>query len=240
MSNLLLTFFFTILAFEKINQSYFGIQTKIYNAISFIDHTQWHEYKARFIFAKDYSRNNSNELIVDPFSAKDLRSLINKYTEDQGVIKKFTNFVAGGSSNVDDIVQKVKHQAQKIKDNEFVQKIPIDAVNNSEYVIQQFLKCYQDWKKSKFPKIISSIIQKYEEEIDRKSDQDFKTKRELIFKKHFQSICGQIESNCLTKNLLIVLKLEFSGMRICYYFILIIYNVPNYLQKVYIVYRWKR
>ncbi|RHZ49001.1 hypothetical protein Glove_535g13 [Diversispora epigaea] len=96
--------------------------------------------------------------IVDIFSEKDIFSLIDKYTintKDQRIIKRLANYVKGGGSSVDDMV---KYQAKKIKDNEFVQEILKNTVDNSEYIIQQFHKCYQDWKKSKFPKIINSEV----------------------------------------------------------------------------------
>ncbi|CAG8439075.1 4375_t:CDS:10 [Diversispora eburnea] len=213
---------------KRINQSYNGIQTEIYEAISYIDHTQWNDYKARFIFAQNYSSNNlisNNSIthepientIVDIFSEKDIFSLIDKYTKntnDQRIIKRLTNYVKGGSSNVDDIVQGVKDRAKKIKDNEFVQEILKNTGDNSEYIIQQFHKCYQDWKKTKFPKIINSIIQKHVDGINRKSDQIFETKREQIYKKNFQSICDQIESNCSTGNLLKVLGVKITDVAI--------------------------
>ncbi|RHZ48993.1 hypothetical protein Glove_535g6 [Diversispora epigaea] len=213
---------------ERINQSYAGIQKEICEAISYIDHAQWNDYKARFIFVQDYSSNNSisnnsisNNSIsnnhepkanVDIFSEKDISSLIGKYTintKDQKFFKKLANYIKGGS-NVDDIVLEVKDQAKKIKDNEFVQEISKNTVDDSEYIIQQFYKCYQDWKKSKFPKIINSIIQKYEDEIKRKSNQNFETKLEPIYKKNFQLICDQIESNCSTGNLLKVLGVKIT------------------------------
>ncbi|CAG8624285.1 28793_t:CDS:2 [Dentiscutata erythropus] len=44
---------------KRINQTYAKMLAEIHEAINNISHTQWNDYKTRFIFAKNYAKDNS-------------------------------------------------------------------------------------------------------------------------------------------------------------------------------------
>ncbi|RIB16915.1 hypothetical protein C2G38_2188736 [Gigaspora rosea] len=200
--------------YNRIDQAYPGMIQGLRDEITYIPIPSWNRLKTRFLFAKycaeninqssqhniiesiHYSQDSNTQATISASKVfldeeKNFSELIRKYTTKAidsgwtffGFFKRLNN------SDTSEVMNKIKSEAEKIPDNEFVNQI---FELKDEIIAAKFLKEYEEWRKHKFVQIVRHIIQTFKKNVEKiqiaKVEQDHDRKVKDVEMRHYEVI----------------------------------------------------
>ncbi|RIA83800.1 hypothetical protein C1645_833247 [Glomus cerebriforme] len=192
---------------QYIQEKYPKIISKLNDIINNIGYPPWVNLKRRFVFARDFcsknSENNTHEPLLDQ---KQLEIFFDETVDIINLVEKHkTNWWSSPYS----IVQKIKEEASRISDDQFVKDILQD-----DQIANAFYTEYVNWRKGPLINRVKEVLPKpsmFSTQITWKLDSEFDHQKRELEIREINRICSEIKNKYPEGELLIVKDIEINA-----------------------------